>query len=65
MDGSSKASIIPKTWSPLLVPRELYIREGLVWQAHQPVSLTVEVNGKRELMKYAAVMQLVPKVGVG
>ncbi|GIL50968.1 hypothetical protein Vafri_7043 [Volvox africanus] len=55
--------IIERIWNPLIVPKELYLREGLNWQPHQPVSLTVEINGKRDGMKYATVMQLEPKVG--
>ncbi|GLI62174.1 hypothetical protein VaNZ11_004757 [Volvox africanus] len=63
-DGSPEGTtIIERTWNPLIVPKELYIREGLNWQPHQPVSLTVEINGKREGIKYATVMQLEPKVG--
>ncbi|GIM02971.1 hypothetical protein Vretimale_7759, partial [Volvox reticuliferus] len=56
-------TLFERIWNPLVVPNELYIREGLNWQPHQPVSLTVEINGKRDGMKYATVMQLEPKVG--
>ncbi|EFJ49650.1 hypothetical protein VOLCADRAFT_117105 [Volvox carteri f. nagariensis] len=64
LDASLQAPApIERTWTPLIIPKELYLREGLTWQPHQPVSLTVEVNGKRDMMKYAAVMQLVPKLG--
>lgn len=61
-DARTAESSSGKAWNPLVVPREVYQREGLAWNSHQPVSLTVEVNGKRDLMKYAAVMQLVEKV---
>ncbi|GFR52100.1 hypothetical protein Agub_g14607, partial [Astrephomene gubernaculifera] len=61
--GQKGAGQEERSWQPLVVPKEWYVREGLAWHAHQPVSLTVEVNGKRDLMKYAAVMQLVHQLG--
>ena len=56
------AQVKPSGPTPLVVPHAWYVREGLSWQLQQPVCITVDVDGKRDLNKYAAVMQRHPKV---
>lgn len=43
---------------PLLLPFEWYERERFTWMCPQPVCLTVEVDGRLRMTKYAAVMQM-------